>query len=167
MSITDLLTLININKINSLYSALISLEFQWTFDFLPWKTKLTSLENGCSRSLQSVYFSMTWDCLLISYILICFMGSREAIPNAAAWDYVSGKFSLMTYEYLPFSMWSLSTLGYEDDLVILESFDSRRQLKHAGNSALHKIVDWKISLFLRLSTFYLKYSLKKRLAECR
>lgn len=64
------------------------------------------------------------------------MGSREVIPNAAAWDHVSGMFSLMIYEFLPFSMFSLSTLGYEDDLVILESFDSRRQIKHAGNRAL-------------------------------
>lgn len=150
-------------QIKILDSTLILLDFQGTFDSLPFEETLDSLKS-MGVPIQYIHSNRSFfnaeGRFIISFILICYIGPGEAAledhigPGEAAFEAHIGPWEAalkalacdlwktFLSDLFAFCVWNhCKLLEYVDDLVILVCGDFRRKIKHAGNCALHKTED--------------------------
>lgn len=83
---SNTLEIININKDKSLYSALISQDFQRAFDYTPWQGNIGfSGIHGCSNLMYQLDPIFYWF-IIYPFILISCINSRDTITRTPARD---------------------------------------------------------------------------------
>lgn len=151
-AIQDLFSLIDLKSQKSKYVSLLSIDFKNAFDLLPWGITLEEIKNlDIDEAYQNVFFSyLSIRCAYVNWLFKFLHHFYRGCPQGSClgpflWKIFINKLLKTLRRY------GIDVIAYADDVILVISGNSRRDLENNGNEALEIIRRWVEANGMKLS----------------